>query len=537
MEQRSTFNAFSLGSSSEVTALIEKMKKVVKKNLYIQVFAYMHNTVLMHNLHNELKKMDEKVKIASMPANKDADIIVHVYSYDDDLLAELENSEFSIESVLIAEYQLENSKLEHTLKQNSQDTIQHFFHDKLTSLSNLYQLRDDLEQNEQSTLIMVLIDNFKVINDYYGFMAGDFLLEAFAKTLKERCTEGTLYRTNGAQFAIRLDERMDFYSLKDLLAELSESLKHISYHYYDTIIYIDVTLGSVISNTNSNIFSKVSMALEYAKEHHLPFWIYEQRMHFEDVYETNLKASLSIRNAVMSSGIMPYFQPIVCNKTDKIVMYEALSRMQDESGVILTPNQFLPIAKKIKVYDEITKTMIEKTLATIEEGDYKVSINLSFDDIMSSSISAYIVQMLEEKSLGPRVIFELRATEAISDYDKANKFITEIKRYGAEVAIDDFGCGFSNFSYLTSLDVDYVKIDGSLIRDIEHDTKAIIVVETIVAFAKRLNLKTIAEHVHSSAALAKVKNLGIDFSQGYYIDEPTPMEHRTQKSTDELFKA
>jgi len=153
---------------------------------------------------------------------------------------------------------------------------------------------------------------------------------------------------------------------------------------------------------------------------------------------------------------------------------------------------------------------------------YDFSINLSIEDIMSSKIFNYILQKLKEnKETARRLTFELLESEAVKDFKKVDRFIGEIRRYGVKVAIDDFGSGYSNFSYVTKINTDYIKIDGSLIADIDVDEASLIVVETIVSFAKKLGLKTIAEYVHSSVVLDKVKELGIDYSQGFYIDEPS----------------
>jgi EAL domain-containing protein (putative c-di-GMP-specific phosphodiesterase class I) len=140
---------------------------------------------------------------------------------------------------------------------------------------------------------------------------------------------------------------------------------------------------------------------------------------------------------------------------------------------------------------------------------------------MSSEMYKFIINKLSSSHASTRVTFELLESEAVQDFKKVQRFISEVKRYGAKIAIDDFGSGYSNFLYLTKMSADYIKIDGGLIKDIDIDTTAFIVVQTIVEFARTLGIKTIAEYVHSSAVMQKVKELGIDYSQGFYIDEPS----------------
>lgn len=401
--------------------------------------------------------------------------------------------------------------------------IEQFYIDPLTGLPNLYQLRHDLEEATRFTLIIANIDNFKLLNNFYGFVVGDFILESFAKTLKSELSDTRVYRIAGDEFAILLSEKMNFYTLKAYVSQLCKKLTHIKYAYAQTEIYVDSTLSSSASESNDDIFSKVSMAQKFAKKKQLKYWIFEDSMPFAQEYENNLKYATKVRKAIVDcSGIVPYFQPIIDNETGVVVKFESLSRMIDEEGIIHTPHNFIPVAKMIKVYDKITTTIIEKTFEIFEHNSYDFSINLSFEDIVNQDIYDFIIQKLHDSRMGERLTFELLESERVNDYNKVVHFFNEIKRYGAKVAIDDFGSGFSNFSYIIKLNPDFIKIDGSLIKDIDKDKNAQIVVETIVAFSKKMGIKTVAEFVHSSTVLSTVKQLGIDYSQGYFIDMPSP---------------
>ena len=404
-----------------------------------------------------------------------------------------------------------------------ENLIHQFYTDPLTSLPNLYKLRHDLEESNDFTLIVVNIDNFKLLNDFYGFMVGDFILESFAKTLKTELGNVGVYRIAGDEFAILKNGKMNFYTLKPYLSDLSKRFTHVQYKYAQTEIFVDCTFSSSVSYAQNDIFSKVNMALKYAKEERLKFWIYEDTMKLPQEYESNLKYATKVRKAIVDcSGIVPYFQPIIDNQTGQIVKFESLSRLIDEEGMIHAPNNFIPVAKTIKVYDKITMTIIEKSFKVFATKPFDFSINLSFEDIINQQIYDFIIETLKHSKMGERVTFELLESEKVRDFDKVVHFFNEIKRYGAKVAIDDFGSGFSNFSYIIQLNPDFIKIDGSLIKDLDTDKNAQIVVETIVDFSKKLGIKTVAEFVHSSTVLSAVKKLGIDFSQGYFIDKPSP---------------
>jgi len=410
-------------------------------------------------------------------------------------------------------------KTDHKLIKCKAQLLNKYFEDNLTGLPNIYQLRKDLQDNDKSSIVTISIDNFTTINNFYGYLIGDYVIEKVVKYFS-KIIDKKLYRVSGTDFTIIIDEELGFYDLKKYLTELYDSIKNILVIYRNNQIVVSLTLASCVNTKHDDVFSKVSMALSYAKNNALAFWIYEDRMGFENEYEKNIQTSIIVREAVENSKIVPYFQPIVSNKSSKVKKYECLARLIDEKGNIVSPVLFIPVAKKIKVYNHITKIIINKSFDAFEGNDYDFSINLSIEDIMNSEMFDFIMDKLKHSKASNRVIFEIVESEAIQDFKKIARFINEVKRYGARIAIDDFGDGYSNFSYLIKMNVDYLKIDGSLIRDIDTDKNSCLVVETIVEFARKLDIKTIAEFVHSSTVLNKVKELGIDFSQGFYIDEP-----------------
>ena len=164
--------------------------------------------------------------------------------------------------------------------------------------------------------------------------------------------------------------------------------------------------------------------------------------------------------------------------------------------------------------------MIEKSFKQFENSDCQFSINLSAKDMVDSEMTEYIYGRLKSFSGCDRVIFELLESEGVQNYNSVYAFISKVKEYGCQIAIDDFGSGYSNFIHLLRLKVDIIKIDGSLVRDLDRDENAQIMVQTIVDFAKKLGILTVAEFVHSEPISRIVKDLGVDYSQGYFIGEP-----------------
>ena len=247
--------------------------------------------------------------------------------------------------------------------------------------------------------------------------------------------------------------------------------------------------------------------------------------HFASIRQKEAQESMQIismiKHAIYDSRILSYFQPIIDNKTREIVKYESLVRLIDEEGKILSPFFFLDTAKKSNYYLQITKIVLQHSFAMLQNCDVDISINLSALDIEQKSMRKIIIKLLEQnKEHASRIVFELLEDESIRDFSVVEKFIGSLKEYGVKIAIDDFGAGYSNYERLLDYQPDILKIDGCLIRDIETSSYSLSVVKSIVTFAKEQKLQTIAEFIENENIYHIVKELGIDFSQGYYFGKP-----------------
>nr|WP_267905531.1 EAL domain-containing protein [Nitrosophilus alvini] len=229
-----------------------------------------------------------------------------------------------------------------------------------------------------------------------------------------------------------------------------------------------------------------------------------------------------IKKAINYDRVVPYFQPIFDNRTGSAVSFECLMRMTDENYDLYLPGDFLEIAKKSRLYSELTKKMVTKCCEHFQNIDCKFSINLSVDDILNEEVVWYIKDEIKKYKVEDKIVFEIVESEGIEEYEEIAKFISDMKKMGCKIAVDDFGTGYSNFEHLLKLQIDYIKIDASLIKNLEHDKNAEIIVKTIVDFANRLGIGTVAEFVSSDKILAKVKKLGIGYSQGFFLGKPAP---------------
>ena len=227
-----------------------------------------------------------------------------------------------------------------------------------------------------------------------------------------------------------------------------------------------------------------------------------------------------LRYAIKHEGIYPVFQPIYNNKTKKVTKYEALVRMRDTDGNIIPPNLFLENAKESGLYPNITRIMIEKTLAKFRDSNCEASINLSINDIRDAKMRDFILNSVKNFPDPQRIVFELLETERINDFELINDFIDKLKEIGGKIAIDDFGSGYSNMIYLARIKSDYIKMDGSIIKELLTDDKVAQTVEVINNYSKITNQRVIAEFVSNKDIQKKIEQIGVAFSQGYYIGKP-----------------
>ena len=412
-----------------------------------------------------------------------------------------------------------NLKLEEKIKEKTESLERQYYTDELTGLENRNKLIIDLSERKYDKIVIIDIKSFNDINDFYGNAIGDAVLKALSKLISFYCNQNNLnsYRVNSDIFAVvdNIGSKEEFIKK---IRDLQNTINNKCFFYEEGKIYITVTMG--ISLGEEALFEKAEMALHYAKKNKNLFQIYKEELNIYEEIKKNIIWTKKIKDAIADNRIVPFFQPIVNNRLGTIEKCEALIRMIDENGEIISPYFFLDIAKKAGLYKELTIIMLEKTFEVLNKTDYEISINLLLQDIVNNEIRTLIIEKLKGAKNPKKVVFEIVESEGIEKFNEVIDFIKEIKKYGAKIAIDDFGTGYSNFSYLMKLDVDYIKIDGSIIKNVNKDKSAETVTKTIVAFAKELGVETIAEFVAEEEIYNKIKDLNIDYSQGYYFSEP-----------------
>ena len=395
--------------------------------------------------------------------------------------------------------------------------------DSLTGLYNRAYLNETLNKLKHAHLALVDINRFHEINDFYGEGIGDKVIKVFSKILKIKLNNKyMLFHLSGDNFIVLNKDIEKEIFLNDMM-EMNNYLNSETLEIDNKNFYLNTTV-SVSLDEPKNLLSSVHLAKTCAKRNHLAFNIYTPNNPLEQEYKSNIIWTLRIKQAIEDDRITVFFQPIVYTNSGEVEKYEALVRMIGDNQDIISPYRFLDKAKKSNQYTEITKIVIQKSFKQVSEKNISCSVNLTIEDIQSSSVREYIYDSLERLQNCKKITFELVESEGIENFQDVNTFITKIKSYGCKLAIDDFGTGYSNFEYLLKLNADIIKIDGSLIKEIDKNQDHYDIVQAIVTFAKAKKLDVIAEFVSSEAIHEKIKSLGIKFSQGYLFGEPKPME-------------
>ncbi len=392
------------------------------------------------------------------------------------------------------------------------------------------------------TLFLVDILYMKDINAVYGFKNGDKVikqLKNLLKTLIKNKISPQIYKSLNKKVLINLEKQhSDVFALtffedlnESLLLEIKDLILHeVQSHKYNIKnpnmqININITIGCSKSN-DKRLVIFAEKALHNAKLNYESYMYYDPNLFINESLNHNLVNI--IKYNIDENLVEPYFQAIYDNNTNIIYKYEALMRLFDKDGNMLLPHTFLKKSKKYRLYDTLMVMMINKVFDIIEKHSLSVSINLEYNDIVNPIINNAIISRVEKNNSGKYLTIEILESEKINNFVIINEFIDKIKEYDVKIAIDDFGTGFSNYDYILKLNVDYIKIDGSLIEKIDEEIY-INLIKSIVGFCKKQDIKLIAEFVSDLKKFRYVKSLGIDYSQGYYIQKPVPISAITER--------
>ena len=398
--------------------------------------------------------------------------------------------------------------------------------DIVTKLPNRQSLIQDISVlQEDAMLVLLHINQINSIKDLYGVEATSNMISTKAKQLSELIIDDdvTLYNLNMQEFAILVTSSALFSKYMALLkySILTNSDENIYDSDDENYFISDFSAG--VSYGMHTIFNQADIVLQEAIMRKKSLIVYKNNQTTVELNKSTLSRLKVYKKALHSGNIIPYFQPIIDVKDNSVLKYEALARLLTDHGEIVTPYYFLDSAKEDNTFEYFTRQMMQKVFNIYDKNKASISINITYENICSESMQEYIKNRLEKYG-GDGITFEIVESEDIEDYELIEKFILMLKEYNCKVSIDDFGSGYSNFTNIIKLNIDYIKLDGTLIEKLNTDKNVEHMVKALLTFAKSANIKTIAEFISTKEIDKKMRDMGVDYVQGYLYGEPRSAE-------------
>jgi diguanylate cyclase (GGDEF)-like protein/PAS domain S-box-containing protein len=419
-------------------------------------------------------------------------------------------------------------------------------HDALTGLINRRGFEQLLleaiassrnDEQQQHTLCYLDLDQFKVVNDTAGHIAGDELLRQVSALLQKGVrTNDKLARLGGDEFGLLLTQ-CPLSEASHIAEKLKDLLHQYRFVWNNKTFIIGVSIGVVAIDQNSQDLMGLLGAADaacYAAKAKGRNCVHIYRPDDGELIKQRGERQLisKISRALETNSFCLYYQKIVSiNAKPPVEHYEVLLRMFDENGGLVAPDTFIPAAEHYGLIGEIDRWVVETLFSNYHNlsekqflPDASYTINLSGASISNNRFLSFLIEQFSNHQIPPQAIcFEITETAAIANFDQARYFISEIKKLGCRFALDDFGSGLSSFAYLMNLPVDYLKIDGAFVKHISHHSISQAIVEGFNNIAHAMNLETIAEFVEDEIILAKLREIGVDYAQGYAINRPSPI--------------
>ena len=399
------------------------------------------------------------------------------------------------------------------------------------------------EHNGIAIVSLLDIVAFDDINILYGYEAGIRIVQNMKNLIDDTLNTmeaGGVFVKHGVDtfsheiFHVHADKlclfiKNDFshrlldYIIKQLLTKISNHKFIIS---DESHIHINVTFGATKADGSVSLIY-AEKALKEAKKSLNSYIFHDSTFRNKNdlllpkVYETLI-------DNIKEEKVTPHFQGIFDVDSDTVpYKFESLMRLMDREGRVLSPVVFMEKSKEYRLYTQLMSQMIDKVFNIMENHDVAMTLNLSYVDINKPELCDTLISKVKKLKIGSRLTVEIVESEQIEDIEMINEFIFSLKKLGVLIAIDDFGSGFSNFDNIVKLDVDYVKLDGSLVSKI-HDEKYRVILENMVKICRDLGIKTIAEYISDESILTLAKSIGVDYLQGYHLHKPAHWDSVTE---------
>lgn len=415
-------------------------------------------------------------------------------------------------------------------------------HDPLTGLHNRRYFNEMLEyeigrserHNHEFTILMLDLDDFKDVNDTYGHPCGDSVLKLVAEAMNSFVRKGDLVtRIGGDEFAIILTETGK-ENAQIVAEKLRTELKKIPFDgTHGKTFHVTTSIGIVTYPTDaksaSDLMTGVDLGLYRAKE------MGKDGVCVLESLDQHIRTNRGTRNyvetlrdALKDDRVIPYYQPIVDCKTGELFAHETLARLIEPDGGTISAGQFIETIERYGLGRELDRIIIKKAFLALKQKiskDHHTSrlfINLSAQEIQGRGVLGFAEQLCSEFGIPPNtVVFEILERDAIGDMTHMRKFLSDLRKKGFSFALDDFGSGYNSFHYLRELHFDFVKLDGAFVRNIVNSRVDYILVQNLIRLCQGLGILTIAEFVESAEILEVLKEMGINYAQGYHLGVPS----------------
>lgn len=389
--------------------------------------------------------------------------------------------------------------------------------------------------NDVAIVSLIDIVAFDDINILYGYETGTRIVSEMQTLIKDTLqkmeTKGVfkkhgvevfsyeMYHVYADKLCLFIKHDLNHRLLEFVVKQLSERIStHKFFMTDDSHIHLNATFGTTKADSSVSLLY-AEKALQEAKKSRKNYVFYDTHSINKNEHIVN-KVYETLLNNIKQETVTPYFQGIFDADDNSVPnKFESLMRLMDSEGHVLSPAAFMEKSKEYRLYTQLMAQMIEKVFDIMDKHDVSMTLNLSYLDINNSELCHNLMQHIKQMKIGNRLTVEIVESEQIEDIEQVNEFIFALKKQGVLIAIDDFGSGFSNFDNIVNLDIDYVKLDGSLVSKIDNE-KYRIILENMVKICHDLGIKTIAEYISDESIMRLAKSIGVDYLQGYHLHKP-----------------
>jgi len=416
--------------------------------------------------------------------------------------------------------------------QRQQQTIRRQFYqvantDWVTGLANKQQLLTDLESAQHPNLGFVKIVNYQSLVSQHGPIVTDGIIKKVADMLDNftdpRLKKITTYRVESDVFALLEDQDISHQEVGDAITQI---IKQVMGHQHpvgeDMTAQVRVIVGGV--NYKQDAYVLANMALQEAELKVLPYYFIDKKVGNLPVnYMADAKAIHELKQALENGNIKPHYQPIFCARSREVVKYECLARWVDDQGkVVKYPDDFLALAHRSHVYHKVTRCILNQAIDFAHQQEASVAVNISVADVRNKKTRTFICEALQASGIADRVYIELLENEHINEEQVVIEFIEQLQELGAKVGLDDLGKGYSNIERFINLPINFVKIDRSIMENLQENKNMQKMAKSIIALAHQKGLKVTAEFCANEQITDMAIELGADFLQGFHLGRPQP---------------